>query len=336
MSTDLTPVRWGILSTSSFAASKFIPGIRGANSVEVAAVASRSIATAQSYADANSIPVAYGSYEELLADPSIDVVYNPLPNNLHVEWTLRAAQAGKHVLCEKPMAMNAAELERLRPVATQVHVAEAFMVRLHPQWVEVRDRVRQGELGELTHAHMTFAYTNTDAGNIRNIAGVGGGALYDIGCYCVAAARWFFDAEVQRVTALFDRDPEFGTDRRTTGLLDLGAGRHVAFSCATQSVSHQRIHLYGTKGRIEITVPFNQPEQDACVYFTHDGSSLHGIDQVRHEVPIANQYTLEGEWFSNLVRNQQPTSELLEQAIQQARVLDALFRSEASGLFETV
>ncbi len=336
MSSDLTPVRWGFLSTSSFAANKFIPGARASSLVEVAAVASRSKEAAAAYATENGIPVAYGSYEELLADPTIDVIYNPLPNNLHVEWTLRAAQAGKHVLCEKPMAMNAAELERLRPVASQVHIAEAFMVRLHPQWIEVRDRVRAGELGELTHAHVAFAYTNTDPGNIRNISAVGGGALYDIGCYCVAAARWFFDAEVTRALALFDRDPEFGTDRRTTGLLELGAGRHVAFSCATQSVGHQRVHLYGTKGRVEISVPFNQPETSPCVYFTHDGSSLDGLDQVRHEVPTANQYTLEGTWFSQLVREHKPSPDLLEQAIQQARVLDALFRSEASGQLETV
>ncbi len=336
MPSDLKPVRWGFLSTSSFAANKFIPGVRASSLVEVAAVASRSADSAKAYAQQHSIPVAYGSYEELIEDPTIDVIYNPLPNHLHVEWTLRAAQAGKHVLCEKPMAMNAAELELLRPVASRVHIAEAFMVRLHPQWIEVRNRVRAGELGELTHGHITFAYTNTDAGNIRNIASVGGGALYDIGCYCVAAARWFFDADITRALALFDRDPEFGTDRRTTGLLELGAGRHVAFSCATQSVGHQRVHLYGTKGRVEITVPFNQPETTPCIYFTHDGSSLDGIDQVRHEVPTANQYTLEGAWFSTLVREQTPSADLLEQAIQQARVMDALFRSESSGKLETV
>jgi predicted dehydrogenase len=336
MTTDDKPVRWGVLSTSAFAAKKFIPGARLAPGVEIVAVASRSVDAARDYAATNDIGVAYGSYEELIADPSIQVIYNPLPNTLHVEWTLRAALAGKHVLCEKPMAMNAAELERLRPVADRVHIAEAFMVRLHPQWIEVRNRVRSGELGDLTHAHMAFAYTNADPSNIRNIAAVGGGALYDIGCYCVAAARWFFDAEPVRALALFDRDPNFRTDRRTTGLLDLGAGRHVAFSCATQSVPHQRVHLYGTAGRIEITIPFNQPEDEPCVYFTHDGASLHGIDQTRHEVPTANQYTLEAAWFSDLVRDHRPSAALLDQAVQQAKVLDALFRSESSGQLENV
>jgi predicted dehydrogenase len=336
MSTDQQPLRWGILSTSAFAANRFLPHVRRAENVQLAAVASRSLKTAQQFATDHDIPTAYGSYEDLLADASIDVIYNPLPNHLHAEWTRRAAEAGKHVLCEKPMAMNASELEQLRPFASQVHIAEAFMVRLHPQWLEIRDRVRQGELGQLTHAHMTFAYTNADAGNIRNQLDVGGGALYDIGCYCVAAARWFFDSEVESALAVFDRDPVFGTDRRTTGLLQFADGRSVAFSCSTQSVPHQRIHLYGTKGRIEITVPFNQPEEDPCTYFMHDGSSLDGIDQIRHDVTIADHYKLEGEWFGNLVRTQPPTDALLNDAIMQARVMDALFRSESSHRFETV
>jgi predicted dehydrogenase len=334
--TDHTPVRWGVLSTSSFAAKRFLPHARRSPNVEIAAVASRSLPAAETYATANDIPTAYGTYEELLADPTIDVIYNPLPNHLHVEWTRKAAEAGKHVLCEKPMAMNAAELEQLRPLASQVHLAEAFMVRLHPQWLQVRDRIRRGELGELTHAHMTFAYTNTDPANIRNTLDVGGGALYDIGCYCVVAARFFFEAEIASALAIFDRDPTFGTDRRTTALLQFTDGRTVAFSCATQSVPHQRIHLFGTKGRIEITVPFNQPEESSCIYFTHDGSSLDGTDHIRHDVDVADHYQLESEWFSNLVRSKQPTDALLNDAILQARVMDALFRSESSRKLETV
>jgi predicted dehydrogenase len=330
------PVRWGILSTSSFAEKRFLPGLRKSPSIHVAAVASRSIESARAFAEANGIPTAYGSYEAMLADPSIEVVYNPLPNHLHVEWTAKAAAAGKHVLCEKPMAMTAAELDTLRPFADKVHIAEAFMVRLHPQWIDVRERVRAGELGSLTHAHVAFAYTNTDGSNIRNVRNVGGGALYDIGCYCVMAARWFFDAEVQRAVALFDRDPAFDTDRTTTGLLDLGNGRHVAFSCSTQSVPHQRVHLFGTKGRVEITIPFNQPQDATCTYFTHDGVSLDGFDQLPTVVPTADQYQLEGEWFSNLVRTQSPTSIWLDDAVRQAKVLDALFRSETTGQLEAV
>jgi predicted dehydrogenase len=336
MTSSPSPVRWGILSTSSFAEKRFLPGLRRAEGVEIAAVASRSEASADAFAQTNNIPTAYGSYEALLADPTIDVVYIPLPNHLHVEWARKAAEAGKHVLCEKPMPLVAADLEQLRDVASKVHIAEAFMVRLHPQWHEVRARVRAGEIGELTHAHIAFAYTNTVADNIRNKADIGGGALYDIGCYCVVASRWFFETEVQRAVALFDRDPVFGTDRRTTGLLDLGNARSVAFSCSTQSVPHQRIHLFGIKGRIEVTIPFNHPADDTCTYLTHDGSSLDGMDTTAYVVAAVDQYKLEAEWFSNLVRTAVPTTQLLDDAVMQARTLDALFRSEKSGQFETV
>ncbi len=336
MTAKPSPVRWGVLSTSAFAEKRFLPHVRRSPLVELAAVASRSLDSAQSFATRNNIPTAYGSYEELLADPTISVIYNPLPNHMHAEWTRKAAEAGKHVLCEKPMVMQASELEQLRPFTNKVHIAEAFMVRHHPQWIQVRDRIRNGEIGELTHAQFAFAYTNTDPDNIRNKADIGGGALYDIGCYCVVAARWFFAAEPVRALALFDRDPVFQTDRRTMGLLDFGDGRHVGFTCATQSVPHQRLHLFGTKGRIEVTIPFNQPEEDPCTYFMHDGSSLSGIDQTRYDVEVADHYKLEGDWFSTLVQTQTPTGALLDDAVLQARILDALFRSESSGKLETV
>lgn len=330
------PVRWGVLSTSAFADRHFLPALRKSASIQIAAVASRDLARSRKYADRNGIPRAYGSYEELLSDASIEVVYNPLPNHLHVEWTRRAAEAGKHVLCEKPMSMNAAELEQLRPHTNKVHLDEAFMVRRHPQWIETRERIRAGEIGELTHAHITFAYTNRDATNIRNIADAGGGALYDIGCYAVVAARWFFEAEVLRAVSMVDRDPAFGTDRRSAGLLDLGGGRFVQLSVSTQSVAHQRVHLFGTKGRLEITVPFNQPQDRPVTYLTHDGSSLDGLDATRHVVATADQYTLLAEWFSHKVRNETPTAAGLDDAAANMRVLDALFRSETSARFETV
>ena len=333
----MTRVRWGVLSTSTFAAGKFLPGLRKSDEIEVAAVASRDGAIAAAYASANGIPTSYGSYEELLADPTIDVIYNPLPNHLHVEWTRKAAEAGKHVLCEKPMALDAASLESLRPLTTRVHLDEAFMVRHHPQWLEVRALVRNGAIGRLTHAHIAFAYSNLDRDNIRNIADVGGGALYDIGCYAVVAARWFFDADIIRAVSLVDRDPDFGTDRTTGGLLDLGEGRMANFSVSTQSVPHQRVHLFGTAGRIEITIPFNQPQFGPVIYLTHDGSTLAGLDARPHVIATADQYQLLGEWFSAKVRNgEAPTSAGLDDAIRNARVLDALFRSEHSGRFEDV
>jgi predicted dehydrogenase len=205
----MQPVNWGILSTSSFATERFLPGLRKSPMVRLKAVGSRGLGRAKSFARTNGIAEAYGSYEEMLEDPEVEMVYVPLPNNLHAEWTLKAAKAGKHVLCEKPMGMNAKELAKLKPLARKVHIAEAFMVRFHPQWMEARERVRNGEIGRVTHIHVAFAYNNVDPKNIRNIAKTGGGALYDIGCYAIVAGRWFYEAEPLRALrrASFTSEP---------------------------------------------------------------------------------------------------------------------------------
>jgi predicted dehydrogenase len=332
----MSPVRWGILSTSSFAEEKFLPGLRKSSEIEVVAVASRSAESADAFAARNNIPRAYHSYEAMLADPSIDVIYNPLPNHLHVPWTAKAAAAGKNVLCEKPFALTAAELESLRPHTSHVHIAEAFMVRHHPQWIQTREIVRSGSLGRITHAHVEFAYNNTDALNIRNIASAGGGAMYDIGCYAVVAIRWFLEREPLRVAALADRDPQFHTDRMFSGLVDMGSGLVASLNVSTQSVYHQRVNIYGTEGRLEVTIPFNQPQDAPTIYLTHDGSSDAGLDAVRHEVPTADQYTLLAEAFGRQVRNEAPSSIGLDDAIRNAKVMDALFRAEKSGSFEAV
>lgn len=332
----MEPVRWGVLSTSSFAENKFIPGLRGSPLVDVVAVASRDGARAADYAARTGIPVSYGSYEELLADPAVEVVYNPLPNDLHVEWTRRAAEAGKHVMCEKPMGMNAAEVATLLPLASRVHIAEAFMVRWSAQWAETGALVASGALGRLTHAHVEFAYTNSDAANIRNIPGSGGGAMYDIGCYAVVAARWFFGADPVRVAASVDRDPVFGTDRMTSALMVFADGRTCTFTVSTQSVFHQRVHVFGTDARLEITVPFNQPPDEPTVYFVHRGTTAHGFDAQRHEVATADQYTAQGEGFSRRVRNEAPGDAPLRDAMVNMAVIDAVFRSAGSGRFEAV
>jgi predicted dehydrogenase len=330
------PLRWGILSTSSFAQKVFIPGLRRSTSVEVAAVASRSMANAQAYAQTNNIPTACGSYEDLLADPSIDVVYIPMPNTLHVEWTAKAAAAGKHVLCEKPMGMTATELDTLLPYTSKVHIAEAFMVRFHPQWIETRELVRSGSIGRITHMHVEFNYTNTDPSNIRNTLNVGGGAMYDIGCYAVVAARWFMEADPVRVAAVTDLDPTFGTDRLTSGLLDFGDGRTCTFSVSTQTVPHQRVHLLGTTGRLEITVPFNQPQTDSTTYLTHDGQSLDGLDAQSHTLSANDQYALQADAFCERIRNEPPTDRHLRDAMINMAVIDATFRSAQSGRFEPI
>jgi predicted dehydrogenase len=332
----MKPVRWGILSTSSFAEKTFLPGLRRSEHVDVAAVASRDLGRAQAFADRTGIPKAYGTYEALLADPTIEVIYIALPNHLHVEWTRRAAEAGKHVMCEKPMGLNRAEVETLLPYASRVHIAEAFMVRFHPQWIEVRERIRNGELGRITHMHAVFAYTNTDADNIRNIADIGGGALYDIGCYTIVAARWFLEADPVRVAAVIDRDPQFGTDRLTSALLDFGDGRTASVSASTQSVYHQRVQIYGTKARIEITIPFNQPQTEPTVYLMHDGSSVSGLDAERFEVATNDQYASQADAFCLRVRNDPPTDAALRDAIVNLAVIDATFLATRTGQFEPI
>jgi predicted dehydrogenase len=332
----MKPVRWGILSTSSFSEDTFIPSLRKSSVIEVAAVASRSIDRATEFAKRNRIPTAYGSYEELLADPTIEVIYNPLPNSLHVEWTAKAAQAGKHVLCEKPMGINAAELDVLLPLAKQVHIAEGFMVRFHPLWIQTRELLANFAIGRVTHMHVTFGYNNADPLNIRNVPSAGGGAMYDIGCYAVVASRWFLGAEPVRVAALSDTDPMFGTDRLTSALLDFGDGRTSNFSVSTQCVFHQRVHVFGTQGRLEITIPFNQPTEEAAVYLLHFGETAHGLNATQYEISISDQYTLQGEAFSARIRNEVPTQVPLLDAIQNMRIIDAVFRSTVTGRFELI
>ncbi|MDP9138845.1 MAG: Gfo/Idh/MocA family oxidoreductase [Pseudomonadota bacterium] len=332
----MKPVVWGVISTAKIGVEKVIPGMLRSPDLTVAAIASRDITRARRQAKALGIARAYGSYDELLADPNIEAVYNPLPNDGHVQWTVKAARAGKHVLCEKPMAMNARELSALKPFARKVHLAEAFMVRHHPQWLEVRERLRAGEIGRITHMQVTFHYYNDDRKNIRNQTKTGGGALYDIGCYAIVAGRWFFEAEPRRAVGMADRDPAFKTDRLFSGLLDFGKGRTLAFSVATQSVPFQRVHVFGTAGRIAITIPFNQPQDAATVYLMSDGASLSGLDATRITVPAADQYMLQAEAFGRLIRTAKPNARLLNDATQNMKIIDALFRSEKSGRVQNI
>jgi predicted dehydrogenase len=330
----MEPVRWGILSTARIGTQKVIPGMLKSSGLEVGAIASRSLATAQAAAAELGIPRAYGSYEELLADPGIEAIYNPLPNHLHVPLTLAAAKAGKHVLCEKPMSLKAAELEVLRPYTSQVHIREAFMVRFHPQWLQTRELVQRGAIGELRFMHVPFSYFNADPANIRNLADIGGGALYDIGCYAIVAGRWFFDANPARVIATMERDPAFGTDRSTSGLLEFEGGRQLSFSVSTQAAPQQRITLTGTKGRIEIQIPFNAPQDGPCSYTIDDKNAADGSGVRVVTLPAADQYQLQAEAFSSAVRSERPDAAGLDDAGWNMRVIDALFASEKSGRFE--
>ena len=332
----MKPVVWGVISTAKIGREKVLPAMMKSRLLEVRAIASRTQAAARTAADALGIPKAYGSYEALLEDPEIEAIYNPLPNHLHVPMTLQAAAAGKHVLCEKPIALTAEEAEPLREAARKVLITEAFMVRLHPQWLRARELVREGRIGTLRAVQMFFGYNNLDPDNVRNKADIGGGGLYDIGCYAIVAGRFFFAAEPARGISLIDRDPDFGTDRITSALVDFGDGRRLDFTVSTQVALHQRIQLCGTKGRIELPIPVNAPQGVTTRIFIDDCSSLEGSGIVTETLPESDQYMLQGEAFSRAVRGEIPLAYGVDDAIANMRVIDALFQSEKSGRWETI
>ena len=329
-------VIWGVLSTAKIGRERVLPGMMKSPLIEIRGIASRDLVRARATADALGIPEAYGSYEALLADPEIEAVYNPLPNHLHVPLTLRAAAAGKHVLCEKPIALTAPEAMQLRAAADKVLIAEAFMVRFHPQWLRARELVREGRIGTLRAVQMFFGYNNVDPANVRNQADIGGGGLYDIGCYAIVAGRFFLGTEPVRGIALVDRDPAFGTDRLTSALVDFGDGRRLDFTVSTQVAPHQRIQLCGSTGRIELPVPVNAPQGATTRILIDDCSSLEGTGIVSETLPGSDQYQLQGEAFSRAVRGEIALPYGVDDAVANMRVLDALFRSERSGCWETV
>jgi predicted dehydrogenase len=330
-------VRWGVLSTANIGVKKVIPAMQQGQLSTIAAIASRDLAKARTIAAQLDIPKAYGSYEELLADPNIDAIYNPLPNQLHIPWTLRAAEAGKHVLCEKPLSMNRAEAESLLAVRdhTGVLIGEAFMIRCHPQWLRLRALLDEGRIGTLRSIAAFFSYFNADPANIRNISETGGGALYDIGCYCIHSARFAFAQEPTRVCGLIDRDPQLQTDRLTSALLDFPQG-HAIFTCSTQLVPYQRVQFYGTKGRIEVEIPFNAPPDRPTRLFIDDGRDLFGSGISTETFPTTDQYTLQGDAFSRAILEGTPVPVSLEEGIANMAVIDAIFQSAQSGQWQSV
>lgn len=328
-------VCWGVLGAANIAIKKVIPGMQRCALSRVAAIASRDVNKAQHAARSLGIPRAYASYEELLADPEIEVVYIPLPNHLHVAWTMRAAEAGKHVLCEKPIALSASDARTLLAVRDRsgIQIGEAFMVRTHPQWLRVRQMVQEGRIGELRLITGHFSYYKRDPENIRSRVEYGGGALLDIGCYPVNIGRWLFDSEPTEVIAKVERDPDMRVDRLVSAVLHFPAGQST-FTCATQLVPYQRMHILGTRGRIEVEIPFNAPPDRGCRLFVDDGRDLTGAGVETIELPAVDQYALQADAFSVAVRDGRPVPVPLEDAIANMAVIDALFRSEASGRSE--
>jgi predicted dehydrogenase len=330
-------VRWGVLSTAKIGREKVLPAMQRSERCVIEAIGSRDAAAARKLADALGIARAYGSYEELLADPAIEAVYNPLPNHLHVPWTIKALQAGKHVLCEKPIALNAEEARQLIAARDRSGklVAEAFMVRQNPQWMRARELARAGTLGEVRAIQTLFSYHLVDPTNVRNQAEIGGGGLMDIGCYAIATARYVFGAEPTRVAALIDRDPAMGIDRLTSALMEFPGGRHLTFTTSTQLSPHQRVTIVGTKARLEILVPFNAPNAQPCRIVLDDGRDLFGGGAAAQEFPVADQYALQGDAFSRAVRGEQALEFPIEDAVLNMRVIDATFRAGATGQWET-
>lgn len=321
-------VRWGQISTADIGMRKVLPAMQKGKHTEIVAISSRNLDTAKAAAKQLGIPKAYGSYEELLADPEIDAVYNPLPNHLHVPWSIKALEAGKHVLCEKPIAMTAAEAQTLVDAARkypQLKVMEAFMYRHTPQWQTAKQLVKQGKIGELRTINSFFSYYLTDATNVRNMADIGGGGIMDIGCYNISLSRFIFGREPQRVVGVVEYDPQLRIDRLGSGMMDFGTGTST-FTYATQLSPYQRVNIYGTRGRVEIEIPFNAPPDRPNKIWYQDNGKVQEI-----ELPTTDQYTVQGDLMSQAILNDTPVPTPLEDGVANMRVIEAILESARKG-----
>ena len=317
-------LNWGILSTAKIGIEKVIPAMQHGKLSKIVAIASRTHESAREAAKNLKIPKAFGSYQDLLDDTSIDAVYIPLPNHMHVPWTIKALAANKHVLCEKPIALTATEAKELLKETEKfphLKVMEAFMYRHHPQWIRALELINGGGIGMVKTIHSFFSYYNDDPENIRNMVDIGGGGLMDIGCYCISLARLIFDEEPQRVFGKIEYDPGFETDRICSGILDFGQGTST-FTCSTQLVPYQRVNVFGTKGRIEIEIPFNAPPDKPCKILFQNNEKIEEI-----EIEICDQYTIQGDLFSLAVLNNEKVPTSLEDAVENMKVLEAIIQS---------
>ena len=326
-----------MLGVASIAVRRVIPAMQKCEWGEISAIASRDGHKADEAARTLGIPKSYGSYDALLADPEIDAIYVPLPNHLHVPWSIRAAETGKHVLCEKPLGVSATEVRRL--IATRDHagakIGEAFMVRTHPRWLRVRGLIRSGRIGKLRLIHGFFGYFNRNPRDVRNISGFGGGALLDIGCYGVTLSRFLFGEEPSRVMGLLERDPEMKTDRLTSTMLEFPSGQST-FTCTTQLAYHQRMIFFGTKGRIEVDRPINPPvDQPSRIVIDDNPSDPTGSGITSESIDICNQFTIQGDLFSRAILEDGEVPVPLEDSLRNMAAIDAIFRSAGSGTWET-
>jgi predicted dehydrogenase len=324
----MNKIRWGVLSTAKIAREKVIPAMQAGNYCSIDAIASRNIEKATAAAELLGIPKIYGTYEELLNDTAIDAVYIPLPNHLHVPWATKALAANKHVLCEKPIGLTAAEVKQLQLAAQQkpqLKIMEAFMYRFHPQWLQAKKLVQQGVIGELKNIQSFFSYYNIDASNIRNQKDAGGGGMMDIGCYCVSLSRFIFNGEPQSVLGNVEFDPVSQTDRISSGILTFINGT-ATFTCSTQLMPYQRVNILGTAGRIEIEIPFNAPASTATRIWVH---TKNGSEEIIFDA--VDQYTLQGDIFSKSILDNAAMPTSLQDAVNNMLVIEAVFKSSAEG-----
>lgn len=328
-------VKWGVLGVADIAVKKVIPAMQKGQWSEIAAIASRDKGKARAAAKELGIPKAYGSYDALLADSEVEAIYNPLPNHLHVPWSIQAARAGKHVLCEKPISVTLEEAKDLLAARDEcrVKIGEAFMVKTHPQWLRVHELIRTEVIGNLRAIVGAFSYFNRDPQNVRNVAAWGGGGLLDIGCYPITTSRWIFGAQPLRVAGTLERDPEFRTDRLASAVLQFPTG-HAVFTCGTQLVPYQRMQFLGTKGRIELKIPFNAPNDRPCEILVDDGRDIFGGGIRTELIPACDQYTIQGDAFSRAIREGTEVPVPLEDAIANMAVIEAVFRSAETGKWE--
>jgi len=330
MSTDQTRrIRWGVLSTAKIGIEKVIPAMQQGETSEIVVIASRDLETAQAAASRLGIARALGSYEELLADPEVEAIYNPLPNHLHVSWSIQALQAGKHVLCEKPVGLNVAEAQQLVEAGKRyphLKLMEAFMYRHHPQWTTAKKLIADGGIGKMRTVQSFFSYFNENPNDIRNRADAGGGGLLDIGCYNISLSRFLFDCEPQRVMGLIEQDPRFGTDRLTSGILEFADGTST-FTCSTQLVPYQRVNIFGTEGRIEIEIPFNAPSDRPCRMWHQRGRD--DIEEIT--IDTCDQYAIQGELFSRAILDDSPVPTAIGDALANMQVIESLAESARTG-----
>jgi predicted dehydrogenase len=327
-------VKWGVLGTAKIAREHIIPAMQKGKYTEITAIASRDSSRAKQTADNFGIPKAYGNYKDLLLDREIEAVYIPLPNHLHFEWSRACIEAGKHVLCEKPLSLSTNDVKQLIRLRDKhrVKAGEAFMVRTHPQWLKTLDFVKSGKLGEVKSIQGYFSYFLKDPENIRNIADFGGGAILDIGCYPITTSRFIFGEEATRAICLIDFDPEMKIDRLVSFMLDFPSGQAI-FTCGTQIVPYQRMIFFGTEKRLEIEIPFNAPNDRSCRIFIDDGD-LFARNLITEKLEVCDQYTIQGDAFSSAIIENTDVPVPLEDSLHNTALIEAIFRSAKSGKWE--